>query len=309
MLRSGQVTTMTKRFATVVLWGVLGLIPIATHAQYDDEWTDERADAAPAVPDSGAPTSEAPTEQPPAPPAQDPDVSGQAYGSASAPPGQWVYTQQYGWIWMPYADAYAYVPPDGYGSPYAYVYYATGGSWTWIAAPWIWGVGPWPFFGAFGPARFAWYGHGWWRHPSRWHYAPAYRGGYFPGRPAPGYRGGYATRPAPYGGRGSYSSRAIPGGRGGYAARPAPYGGRGSYSSRAFPGGRGGYAARPAPYGGGFRGGGAAPSARAFGGGRGGGFASPRGFGGRSGSWSAGPRSGGGGERGGGNRGHGRGHR
>ncbi|WP_248354697.1 hypothetical protein [Anaeromyxobacter oryzae] len=281
---------MTKRIVTLVLSGVLGLIPIATHAQYDEEWTDEGAGAAPAAPDSSAPGTQAPTDLPPAPPTATPEAYGQPQAPAAVPPGQWVYTQQYGWIWMPYSDAYAYVPPGGYGSPYAYVYYPADACWTWISAPWIWGIGPWPFFGTIGPVRFAWYGHGWWRYPSRWHYAPAYHGGYYAGRPVPGYRGGYAARPAPYGG--------------------------GSYGGRAFPASRGGYAGRPAPYGGGFRGAGPAPSARAFvgGGHGGGGFASPRGSAGRGGSWSAAPRSGGsgggGGGRGGGFGGHGgRGHR
>jgi hypothetical protein len=46
-------------------------------------------------------------------------VAGQA-----VPAGQWVYTQQYGWVWMPYGDAYSYVPPDGQGQPYEYVVYS-----------------------------------------------------------------------------------------------------------------------------------------------------------------------------------------
>lgn len=269
---------MTNRIVTLVLSGLLGFAPLAAHAQYDGEWAGD-ADAA---------WEELP---PPEPPAADADGSAQdQQGSASVAAGQWIFAQQYGWIWMPYGDAYSYVPSDGYGSPYAYVYYPVDARWTWIAAPWIWGIGPWPYFGAFGPARFAWYGHGWWRNPSRWHYAPAYhRGGAYAGRPAP----------APHGGRGSYASRAGPGSRGGYA-RPAPYGG-------GFPGSRGGYA-RPAPHGDGFRG---AGPARAFAGsGRGGGYMAPRGSPGRGGFGFGGSRSGGGG---GGGRGHasggGRGHR
>ena len=124
--------------------------------------------------------------------------------------GQWVYTQQYGWVWMPYGDAYSYVPPDGEGEPYEYVYYPAYG-WTWVVAPWIWGFGPWPYFGVFGPAHFGWFGHGWWRSPWRWHFRPApFRGGFaFHGfRPAP-FRGGV-------GGRGfvGHASRAGGGGGG-----------------------------------------------------------------------------------------------
>ena len=90
----------------------------------------------------------------------------------TAPPGQWVYTQQYGWVWMPYGDAYSYVPPDGEGEPYEYVYYPSYG-WNWVVAPWIWGYGAWPHFGVYGPGRFGWYGHGWWRTPGRWNFRPS----------------------------------------------------------------------------------------------------------------------------------------
>lgn len=126
---------------------------------------------------------------PPSPP-----PAGPPPGPSGIPDGQWVYTQQYGWIWMTYADAYAYVPPEGYGEPLEYVYYPSYG-WTWIAAPWVWGVGPWPHFGPRGPKRFAWYSHEYWRRPSRWQYRPApERGGVARGvRPAPSPR--QARRP------------------------------------------------------------------------------------------------------------------
>jgi len=108
---------------------------------------------------------------------------------------------------MPYADRYTYLPPGGYGEPYAYVYYPAYG-WTWLAAPWMWGYGPWPYFGYYGSVRYGWYGHGWWRHPSRWRYAPS-RPVYGIGR-APAYRGSASygiVRPAPF--------REGPGARGG----------------------------------------------------------------------------------------------
>jgi hypothetical protein len=126
------------------------------------------------------------------------------------PPGQWVYTSQYGWVWMPYGDAYTYVPPDGAGEPSMYVYYA-GYGWTWIAAPWVWGYGPWPWFGAAGPYGFGWYGYGWWRQPWRYRYVP--RG------PMPYGRGGGAPAPV----RGGAVAPAAPAPvRGGAAAAPAP---------------------------------------------------------------------------------------
>src|SRR5262245_83795 len=73
-----------------------------------------------AVPEQSGPAEAAPQpqvaqprEQPPAPPAMPPQPPPQqrvqvqpvqpAQPSAS---GQWVYTQQYGWVWMPYGDQY-----------------------------------------------------------------------------------------------------------------------------------------------------------------------------------------------------------
>jgi hypothetical protein len=129
-----------------------------------------------------APPSADPSEAPPAPPFA--DEARPAPPTASLPSGQWVYTQQYGWVWMPYPDDYTYVPPDGYGEPYAYVYTPAFG-WTWVVAPWVWGFGPWPYFGVHGPAYFGWYRHGWWRSPWRWHFAPGPRFAYHGVRPAP----------------------------------------------------------------------------------------------------------------------------
>jgi hypothetical protein len=104
------------------------------------------------------PTSQPPTEQPELPsnippittntqPAQ--AAQGQATTDQTQGNGQWVYTDQYGWIWMPYSDSYIYTPNDTTGGyPYQYVYYPTYG-WTWLSAPWVWGFGVQPFF-AFG---------------------------------------------------------------------------------------------------------------------------------------------------------------
>jgi len=163
------------------------------------------ASETPEVPNLGVapvPTPDMPGAGPGAPPqaAQPTDPS--------VPPGQWVYTDQYGWVWMPYADSYTYVPQDGDGQPYEYVYYPTYG-WTWVVAPWIWGWGPWPYFGVYGCASFGWYGHGWWQYPSHWHYNPYYRPPFnvaapyhgYPPRPAPGGQAGGPSRtaPAPHG--------------------------------------------------------------------------------------------------------------
>jgi hypothetical protein len=128
-----------------------------------------------APPPEVTPSGAAPVEPPPPPAAPAPPAPAQARAqpaAPSAPAGQWVYAQQYGWIWMAYGDAYAYAPPSGYGEPLAYVYYPTVG-WTWLVAPWVWGIGPWPRFGAIGPGHFGWYARGWWRTPARWHFTPA----------------------------------------------------------------------------------------------------------------------------------------
>jgi hypothetical protein len=77
--------------------------------------------------------------------------------AAPAPSGQWVHTQQYGWVWMPYGDQYVYTP-EASGYPYEYVYAPSYG-WTWLAAPWVWGWGPRIYFSVGRPYYFGWYRH------------------------------------------------------------------------------------------------------------------------------------------------------
>jgi hypothetical protein len=191
----------------------------ATAPSDENDWVlaqaaqNEMQEAEPDFSSESAPPAEAPpappSRTPPAPPAQ-----AQAQGSP-APAGQWVYTQQYGWVWMPYGDAYTYAPPDGYGEPYMYVYVPVTG-WAWVGAPWVWGWGPWPFFGFIGPRHFAWYGHGWWRYPWRWHYRPVPFPGAFGQRFV--LRGGVLGRGAPghaIGGRVGGGGHPFGGGRSG----------------------------------------------------------------------------------------------
>lgn len=180
---------------------------------------------APATDEEGLPIPSPPEESPPSPPDTPPPPPQDAQASPAPPgaSGQWVYTQQYGWLWMAYGDAYAYVPPSGTGEPYAYVYYPFYAAWTWVAAPWIWGWGPWPYFGVYGPYHYAWYHHGWWRYPTHWHYAPAGvfhagRPGYYAAHPAVPAHG---IPPAPAFARG-YAWGGAPPGRVGAGARPAP---------------------------------------------------------------------------------------
>jgi hypothetical protein len=179
----------------IVLVLALGAMPPSARAQ------DAEAGAV-AVPDTAAPEYAPPAAgEVPAPPAE-----AAPSREAAAPAGQWVYTSQYGWVWMPYGDAYAYVPPGG-GAPNMYVYYPVVG-WTWVIAPWVWGWGPMPYFGVYGWYGYGWYGYGY----GHWYgYAGPYAGwagaGYWYGGR---WYGGYGYRVAPAPPRGAYPARAVP---------------------------------------------------------------------------------------------------
>jgi hypothetical protein len=97
---------------------------------------------------------------------------------------------------MPYGAAYTYLPASAYPDMYVY---APAYGWRWVVAPWVWGIGPRPYFGLYGFNRFVWYGRGF---GGRWY---GYRGG----GPAWANRGWY----------GSPSHRVYPGA----VVRPAPY--------------------------------------------------------------------------------------
>jgi hypothetical protein len=194
--------------------------------------------AAPPAPQSAAPVEPLPQDDtydegealPPA------DETAAAPTSSS---GQWVWTDQYGWIWMPYGNAYTYLPAGAY--PDMYVYFPAYG-WRWCVAPWVWGVGPRPYFGVYGWARFGWYGHGY-GHWYGFHPAPVWAGRSW-GHPGwyghPGYPG-TAVRPGPR--PGVVVSRPGGSARSGVVARPAPF--------RSAPAPHAGFSA---PRGGGFSG-------------------------------------------------------
>jgi hypothetical protein len=101
--------------------------------------------------------------------------------------GQWVYTAQYGWVWMPYGAAYTYLPAGAYPDMYLYV---PAYGWRWVVAPWVWGIGPSPYFGVYGWARFPWYGHGF----GRWY---GFRGGPVWASRGWGHPGWYGVAPHP----------------------------------------------------------------------------------------------------------------
>jgi hypothetical protein len=132
------------------------------------------------APEGTPPPTPAPAAAPPPPTAPPPATPEGAVGVTLPPPpltpvapeGQWVYTAQYGWVWMPSSEAYLYRPYDEYGDPFMFVYYPLGG-WRWVAAPWVFGIGPHPYFGSYGWRHYGWYGQGWYGHT--WY---GYRSGY-----------------------------------------------------------------------------------------------------------------------------------
>jgi hypothetical protein len=126
------------------------------------------------------PPTPAPTSQPPPPPPSTPPIGQPMEPPAAtpnpppaaapgAPPpssaaaGEWVYTTQYRWVWMPYDQQYTHVVEDS-GVAYEFVYYP-GFGWRWVVAPWVLSIGPRPYF-VHGPVHFAWYARPWFRpHP------------------------------------------------------------------------------------------------------------------------------------------------
>ncbi len=184
----------------VVFFAALTLAAgIARSSAYGQTATLKVAAASESDPQPVQPSSPTPTNAPPPPPTEapvPPSNDTQASTQEVAPTGQWVYTDQYGWIWMPYGDAYSYVPPSG-DLPDMYVYYPTAG-WCWVVAPWLWGFGPMPFFGIYGPWYFGWYGHGyghWYGFENHHGYAGWNGRGYWQGgrwhghnQVSPGYR-------------------------------------------------------------------------------------------------------------------------
>jgi len=186
-----------KKLAALIL--SLSMVPAIAFAQSSEP---------PPPPDdaqglqSARPPDAEPDMQPPPPPAVPPEhglasdndqagilqgSGGSPYaGPASPPPtpaqtGQWVYTSQYGWVWMPYGSQYVSEGVYGSASPYQYVY-CVSIEWSWVAEPWLWGWGVYPYFGVRGPYHFGWYrglyrsGHGW-GHYRGGHPAPRYSPG------------------------------------------------------------------------------------------------------------------------------------
>lgn len=213
---------MSISLRALALTSLVTLVPASALAEDWEE--DYPPSGGPATPYPQAPsegTGDQPLAEAPPDGAVPPPPAAEQGRSASVPEGQWVRTTQYGWVWMPYADAFTYVPVDGVGAPYMFVWRPAYG-WRWLVAPWVWGYGPWPYFGIGGSIHFAWYGHGWWRTPHRWHWAHRpFHGGWSHG----GWgRGGWGHGTWGHGGRTWRDDGPRPPARwgAGFAARPAP---------------------------------------------------------------------------------------
>jgi hypothetical protein len=159
---------MNKRHLAIMLLS----FPVLANAQVADPNSAPPSAAAepPAPPPESAPP---PPLVSPEPPPQGAPAGPPQAETIAAPPtdGQWVYTGQYGWVWMPYGAQYTYLPAGG-AAPDMYVYYPAFG-WRWVVAPWVWGLGPQPYFGVYGVVRFTWWGRGF----GRWYgFAPRYVG-------------------------------------------------------------------------------------------------------------------------------------
>ena len=187
------------------------------------------------------PTEPAPTWTPPPPTEVNLAGGEEVVVQQAVPSGQWVFTSQYGWIWMPHGNSFTFLPTNG-STPNMFVFFPAVG-WSWVIAPWVWGWGPMPWFGFAGWNRFAWWGSGF----GTWHgfarpfaHAGWHGGGYFHGGRwngvGPGYRppggGGHAPPRPSVGGP---PSAGRPGGPGAVPARYGASPGRMGTSPRAAP--------------------------------------------------------------------------
>ncbi len=196
------------RFACLAL--LLTAAPALVFAQAPAEPNVTPPQAAPA---EGPPPSEAP----PPPPLQGSESAAPPVSPPSAgPAGQWVHTSQFGWLWIPHGQQYTYIPGDPQVFPDQYVYYPAFG-WRWVVAPWVYGYGPSPYWGAYGPRHFAWYAHPWFHVGGYWGWG-GYRGwGHYRGWVGPRSWGARGWRGAP-----AYYRTGVGGPHPGHAFRAGP---------------------------------------------------------------------------------------
>jgi uncharacterized membrane protein YgcG len=231
--------------ATLGMVACASVLMLTTNAMAQEQpwWTgapDAPAQAAPQAPAPQAPVPQAaPPEAPPgtAPEAQAPAEPAQAQPPAAPDPpqvsaemtsqGEWVYTAQYGWTWVPYGSTTTAVGDE----PYAYLYTPSFG-WRWFVSPW--GIGPfhygaWGWGPSWGPRYWP---HGW----AGGHYAPYVHGGvvhFAPRAYAPRFGGAVRVAPRYYGGAAHFGGPRMPGG-------PGFHGGGSVHGGGGFHGGGGG---------------------------------------------------------------------
>ncbi len=203
---------MLIRPAAIALIGILGCLPVSLGAGAQDPQSRPEGQ----TPEPLKPAAPAPDQAPPSPPAQvpEPPTTQPSAATKDLPPGQWVHTDQYGWVWMPYGKSYSHVPAEG-ETPYMYVYYPADG-WCWVVAPWVWGWGPQPYFGVAGPWGYGWWGNGfgmWYGFTGRYAYwgyggSGIYRHGgwYYPPYGSSGGHGGSRPLSPPWRGTPGYGS-------------------------------------------------------------------------------------------------------
>src|SRR5262249_7985504 len=140
-----RMNSLMKPLATLLL-----TFPLVAAAQISPPVDQPPTPVQPAAPPPGIAPPPPPASAPPPPPGEvnaPPIPAGPPQAeNASAPPtdGQWVYTAQYGWVWMPYAQQYVSAP-TGSAAPEMFVYYPAFG-WRWVVAPWVWGLGAQPYW-------------------------------------------------------------------------------------------------------------------------------------------------------------------
>ncbi len=175
------ISSMHRRVA--LLFFVL-LLGEARHAGAQDIANVPPVDATPSTAPPLAPPSYGPTSVLPSPAIGTMTAANVRAPLAPVPDGQWVFTAQYGWVWIPYASNYAYYPTADTASVYVY---GPNFGWSWVSAPWIFGAGIRPYWGMRGDSRYVWYARPPLVRPFRpypyYHYQHYHR----PMMPPPGY--------------------------------------------------------------------------------------------------------------------------
>ena len=171
---------MTRKIFATVLLLAIGTAGALAQPAANPPPPSDAVDGEPGADTNAQPSLPPPAENVPAPPPRPPAPPPQ--DKQPAVTGQWMYTTQYGWVWIPYDARYTFEPDSAAAYPYQYAYRVNLG-WRWLAAPWVWGWGPHPYFGYWGPWHFHWYRGPW---PGHGRVLPPHHPGH-PGFPHPGF--------------------------------------------------------------------------------------------------------------------------